>query len=59
MGLDKARLLVVAIADPPATRRIVGEARRQNPELPIIARTHSDEEWAYLSNGRVSEAVLG
>ena len=59
MGLAEARLLVVAIADPPATRHIVEEARRQNPGLAIVARTHSEEEWAYLSDGRVDEAVLG
>nr|MBA2449249.1 cation:proton antiporter [Chloroflexota bacterium] len=59
MGLAEARLLVVAIPDPLATRHIVEEARRQNPGLAVVARTHSEEEWAYLSDGRVSEAVLG
>ena len=59
MDLARARLLVVAIPDPLATRHIVEEARRVNPDLEIIARTHSEEEWAYLSDGRVSEAILG
>lgn len=38
-GLARASALVVAIADPSATRRIVELARRLNPELYIIART--------------------
>jgi CPA2 family monovalent cation:H+ antiporter-2 len=59
MNLSQARLLLVAIPDPLATRHIVEEARRENSDLDIVARTHSEEERAYLSEGRVSEAILG
>ncbi|HEV8305000.1 MAG TPA: cation:proton antiporter [Gemmatimonadales bacterium] len=39
LGVDRARLLVIAISDPAATRRIVRVARTLNPKLHIIART--------------------
>jgi CPA2 family monovalent cation:H+ antiporter-2 len=56
--LAHAKVLVVAIPDPLATRRIVDHARESHPHLDIVARTHSEREWAYLRE-RVSEAVLG
>ncbi|MGH7570084.1 MAG: cation:proton antiporter [Gemmatimonadales bacterium] len=39
LGIERARLLVVAISDPAATRRMVRVARGLNPRLHIIART--------------------
>jgi len=39
LGVDRARLLVIAISDPSATRRMVRVARDVNPKLHIIART--------------------
>ena len=39
LGADRARLLVIAISDPAATRRMVRVARGLNPKLHIIART--------------------
>ncbi|WP_218827716.1 cation:proton antiporter [Rubricoccus marinus] len=39
LGADRAKLLVVAINDRDATRRIVSVARHLNPTLQIIART--------------------
>ena len=39
LGVDRARLLVIAISDPAATRRMVRVARDLNPKLHIIART--------------------
>ncbi len=59
MNLKAARLLVLAIVDPIAIRQIAQFAREQQPGLPIVARTHSEEEWMYLSDGRVDQAVLG
>lgn len=40
-GLARARALVVAIAEPFATRRIVAQAHRARPELYILARTRA------------------
>lgn len=39
LGVERARLLVIAISDPAATRRMVRVARSLNPNLHIIART--------------------
>jgi CPA2 family monovalent cation:H+ antiporter-2 len=39
LGIDRARLFVIAISDPAATRRMVRIAREINPKLHIIART--------------------
>lgn len=39
LGIEKARLLVVAISDPASTRRIVAIARHENPDVYIIVRT--------------------
>ncbi|HXF94610.1 MAG TPA: cation:proton antiporter, partial [Gemmatimonadales bacterium] len=39
LGVERARLLVVAISDPAATRRMVRVARSLNPNLYIIVRT--------------------
>ena len=39
LGAERARMLVVAISDPAATRRMVRVARSLNPRIHIIART--------------------
>ncbi len=39
LGLERARLFVIAISDPSATRRMVRVARELNPKIYIIART--------------------
>lgn len=39
LGAERARLLVIAISDPAATRRMVRVARGLNPTVHIIART--------------------
>lgn len=49
LGAARARLLVVAISDPAATRRIVRVARGLNPNLHIIARTRYVVEIPELS----------
>jgi len=39
MGIERARLLVIAISDPVSTRRIVSIARQANSDIYIIVRT--------------------
>jgi CPA2 family monovalent cation:H+ antiporter-2 len=39
LGIDRARILVIAISDPSSCRNIVTTARKMNPKLFIIART--------------------
>jgi CPA2 family monovalent cation:H+ antiporter-2 len=38
-GIQRARVLVVAISDPAATARLVSQAKRLRPELYVIVRT--------------------
>jgi CPA2 family monovalent cation:H+ antiporter-2 len=44
LGIKSARVMVIAISDPASCRNIVKTARRQNPELFIIARTRYTAE---------------
>jgi CPA2 family monovalent cation:H+ antiporter-2 len=44
MGIARARVLVIAISDPAATRRAVQIARRLSPTLHIVARTRFSTE---------------
>jgi CPA2 family monovalent cation:H+ antiporter-2 len=49
LQVDEARLVVVAISDPLATRRIVSRIRAMAPETPILARTRYVREVDRLS----------
>jgi CPA2 family monovalent cation:H+ antiporter-2 len=44
VGVASARVVVVAVTDPLATRRIVALARRLNPHSPVLARTRYARE---------------
>ena len=57
--VQQARVLVVALDDPPVTRHIAEQARRLNPRLGIVARTHSEAEWRFLREQAVDDVVLG
>jgi CPA2 family monovalent cation:H+ antiporter-2 len=56
--LARARVLVIALPDPMAARQIVEHARDIKPGLPIVVRTHSEQEWNYLRE-RATDVVLG
>jgi len=47
-AIKKARILVITIADPSATRRITALARRMNPRVHIIVRTRFVQEMKPL-----------
>jgi len=49
LGAERARMLVVAISDPAATRRMVRVGRALNPRIHIIARTRYVVEIAELT----------
>ena len=57
MGIRKARLLAVAIADPFATRRVVARAKTLAPDIPILARTRFVHEVDSLSESGATEVV--
>ncbi len=56
-GLDRARVLVIAIPDAVAARQIVAYARRGWPRLDIVARTHTEAQLRDLHARGVNEAV--
>jgi CPA2 family monovalent cation:H+ antiporter-2 len=57
--LDRARLLVIATPDPYHTRAVLDIARRVNPGIGTVVRTHSETERAYLEGRGVDWALVG
>jgi CPA2 family monovalent cation:H+ antiporter-2 len=56
-GVPGARIAVVAINDPVATRRIVGFCRHLNPSLTIIVRTRYISEVGALHDAGADEVI--
>ena len=54
-----ARLVVVALPDAFQSRRVIELAKTANPEIGIVARAHSDEEYQYLNQLGVGLLVMG
>jgi len=57
IGVREARVAVVAVSDPAATRRIVSQARRLAPGLRLIVRTRYVEEIGPLRELGADEVV--
>lgn len=55
--IDTARVVVVAISDPPSTRRIISTLRRLNPTANIIVRTRYVKETEELRRLGASEVI--
>jgi CPA2 family monovalent cation:H+ antiporter-2 len=58
-NLANARCLLVAIPDAFEGGRVVEEGRARNPNLPIIARSHSDEETDHLKKYGATSVIMG
>ncbi|OAI42601.1 sodium:proton antiporter [Rhizomicrobium sp. SCGC AG-212-E05] len=58
-NLPAARLLFVAIPEAFEAGQIVQQARRANPNLPIVARAHFDAEVDHLLSHGASKVVMG
>jgi CPA2 family monovalent cation:H+ antiporter-2 len=58
-NLKDARLLFVAIPQAFEAGQIVEQARRANPDLPIVARAHFDAEVQHLLQMGASRVVMG
>jgi CPA2 family monovalent cation:H+ antiporter-2 len=54
-----ARCLIVAIPDAFEGGQVVAQARTLNPELSIIARSHSDEETVHLQAHGATRVIMG
>ncbi len=54
-----ARLIVVALPDAFQSRRVIELARAARPDIGIVARVHSDEEYQYLTGLGVGLVIMG
>lgn len=57
LGLKRAKVLVIAISDPNATRRIVQIAKTDNPKIHIIVRTRFISEMEELRKLGADEVI--
>jgi CPA2 family monovalent cation:H+ antiporter-2 len=57
--LERARLVVVAAPDAYQARAILQLARRINPDVDVVVRTHSDAERAFLEENGATQALVG
>lgn len=57
VGIERARVAVVVISDPIATRSIVASARQMNPSIHIIARTRFLKEVEELFHLGANEVI--
>jgi CPA2 family monovalent cation:H+ antiporter-2 len=58
-NLPAARCLLVAVPDAFEGGQITEQARRLNPDLPIVARAHSEEEIDHLKKHGATFVVMG
>jgi CPA2 family monovalent cation:H+ antiporter-2 len=58
-NIPGARCLLVAIPDAFEGGQVVAQARMLNPALPIIARSHSDEETEHLKKHGATRVIMG
>lgn len=56
-GVDRARIAVVAISDPPSTRRTVNLIKQLNPSVQVIARTRYINEMQILFERGADEVI--
>jgi CPA2 family monovalent cation:H+ antiporter-2 len=59
VGARRAGLLILAIPDGFEARRVLEIARRLNPQIRTVVRTHSESELKRLQAAGVGLAVLG
>lgn len=57
--LERARLVVVAAPDAYQARAILALARRLNPDVEVVLRTHSDSERTFLEEHGAERALVG
>ncbi len=55
----RAAMLVIATPDTVGIRKMIDIARKLNPKIQIVLRTHSDEEAAMLRQEHVGEVFMG
>jgi CPA2 family monovalent cation:H+ antiporter-2 len=55
----RATVLVIAIPDPFAARRMVDVARKLNPTIKVVARTHTEADSELLDQAGVDRVFMG
>jgi CPA2 family monovalent cation:H+ antiporter-2 len=55
----RAAMLVIATPDTVGIRKMVEVARRLNPKIQIVLRTHTDEEASLLREERIGDVFMG
>lgn len=56
-GIDKASMVIVTIPDPDRARLAVMNARRLNPDAPILARAHRTSHHEVLARAGATEII--
>ncbi len=56
---ERARLLIVTLPDSFYARQIVRQAKKLNPTIDVVVRTHSDEESRLMNRLGVGLVVMG
>jgi monovalent cation:H+ antiporter-2, CPA2 family len=56
-GIRNAALLIITIPDRDRARLAIVNARKLNPNVPIMARAHSREEYEFLMEAGATEAI--
>jgi CPA2 family monovalent cation:H+ antiporter-2 len=59
LGLDRARVLIVAMPEPITARIVVERAAELSPRVPVVVRTHSEREREWFEQHSIGEAVVG
>ncbi|MGQ0713715.1 MAG: NAD-binding protein [Gemmatimonadaceae bacterium] len=57
--VERARLVVIAAPDAYQARAILALARKLNPSVEVVVRTHSDEERNFLEAHGAERALMG
>ena len=57
VGVERARLVVIAVDNSDVALLVLEEARRINPHVPILVRTRDDSQWAELKAAGATEVV--
>ncbi|RMH36615.1 MAG: potassium transporter [Nitrospirae bacterium] len=57
-AIDRARALVITMADARLARQIITQVRLGHPKLPILARCAQERDWASLKQAGATEVFL-
>jgi CPA2 family monovalent cation:H+ antiporter-2 len=58
-GIERARMLIVAMPDSFQARRVLEIAEAANPRIHLVVRTHSEEEETELLDRYPGQVVMG